>query len=70
MELKNGDTYNGILDSCDSYMNINLKDVICTSKVSWVALLRGRPLCSRHLQSVHPANPRMESGFGSSQKHT
>lgn len=33
MELKNGDTYNGTLVSCDSWMNINLKDVICTSRV-------------------------------------
>lgn len=33
VELKNGDTYNGHLVSCDNYMNIALKDVICTSKV-------------------------------------
>eukprot|EP01118_Nematostelium_gracile_P018741 TRINITY_DN844_c0_g1_i1.p1 TRINITY_DN844_c0_g1~~TRINITY_DN844_c0_g1_i1.p1 ORF type:complete len:157 (+),score=60.79 TRINITY_DN844_c0_g1_i1:58-528(+) len=32
VELKNGETYNGTLDSCDSWMNINLKDVIHTSK--------------------------------------
>ena len=34
MELKSGETYNGHLDSCDTWMNINLKDVICTSRVS------------------------------------
>lgn len=33
IELKNGDTYNGRLVSCNIYMNIVLKDVICTSKV-------------------------------------
>lgn len=33
VELKNGDTYNGHLVNCDTYMNINLKEVICTSKV-------------------------------------
>lgn len=33
VELKNGETYNGNLDNCDSWMNINLKDVICTSRV-------------------------------------
>lgn len=33
VELKNGETYNGHLVSCDSWMNINLRDVICTSKV-------------------------------------
>lgn len=33
IELKNGDTYNGRLVSCNAFMNICLKDVICTSKV-------------------------------------
>ncbi|CAK4081006.1 unnamed protein product [Aphanomyces euteiches] len=32
VELKNGDTYNGQLVNCDTWMNINLKEVICTSK--------------------------------------
>ncbi|KAG7345965.1 LSM domain containing protein [Nitzschia inconspicua] len=32
VELKGGDTYNGRLVSCDSWMNMNLRDVICTSK--------------------------------------
>lgn len=31
IELKSGDTYNGRLLNCDAWMNINLKDVICTS---------------------------------------
>lgn len=34
MELKNGETYNGHLVCCDSWMNINLREVICTSRVS------------------------------------
>ena len=34
IELKNGDTYNGRLVSCNMFMNICLRDVICTSKVS------------------------------------
>lgn len=34
VELKNGETYNGHLVSCDTWMNINLREVICTSKVS------------------------------------
>lgn len=34
VELKNGDTYNGHLVNCDTWMNINLRDVICTSRVS------------------------------------
>lgn len=33
MELKNGETYNGVLINCDNYMNISLKDAILTSKV-------------------------------------
>eukprot|EP01096_Ripella_sp_DP13-Kostka_P004334 TRINITY_DN1651_c0_g1_i1.p1 TRINITY_DN1651_c0_g1~~TRINITY_DN1651_c0_g1_i1.p1 ORF type:complete len:170 (-),score=73.54 TRINITY_DN1651_c0_g1_i1:4-492(-) len=32
IELKNGQTFNGRLASCDSFMNINLQDVIWTSK--------------------------------------
>lgn len=32
IELKNGDTYNGRLVSCNIFMNILLKDVICTSR--------------------------------------
>ena len=32
VELKSGTTYNGRLSSCDTYMNINLRDVVCTSK--------------------------------------
>ena len=32
VELKNGDTYNGHLVQCDSWMNMHLKEVICTSK--------------------------------------
>jgi len=31
VELKSGETYNGRLLNCDSWMNINLRDVICTS---------------------------------------
>ena len=32
VELKNGETYNGHLSSCDNWMNICLRDVICTSR--------------------------------------
>ncbi len=32
IELKNGDTYNGTLVSCNTFMNICLKDVIVTSR--------------------------------------
>ena len=32
IELKNGETYNGHLVSCDNWMNINLREVICTSR--------------------------------------
>ncbi|CAF1433300.1 unnamed protein product [Adineta ricciae] len=32
IELKNGETYNGNLVSCDNFMNIHLRDVICTSR--------------------------------------
>ncbi|EED86446.1 predicted protein, partial [Thalassiosira pseudonana CCMP1335] len=32
VELKSGTTYNGRLVNCDTYMNLNLRDVVCTSK--------------------------------------
>jgi len=32
VELKNGETYNGHLVSCDTWMNVHLKEVICTAK--------------------------------------
>jgi len=32
VELKNGQTYNGHLVNCDSWMNINLREVVCTSR--------------------------------------
>ncbi|KAG1667061.1 hypothetical protein FOA52_000424 [Chlamydomonas sp. UWO 241] len=32
VELKNGETYNGHLVLCDTWMNIHMREVICTSK--------------------------------------
>ncbi|KAL1198023.1 Sm-like protein LSM4 [Cardamine amara subsp. amara] len=32
VELKNGETYNGHLVNCDTWMNIHLREVICTAK--------------------------------------
>ena len=32
VELKNGETYNGHLVSCDTWMNVHLREVICTPK--------------------------------------
>ena len=32
VELRNGDTFNGHLVNCDNFMNINLRDVIHTSR--------------------------------------
>lgn len=34
VELKNGDTYNGRLVNCNMFMNLLLKEVVCTSRVS------------------------------------
>ncbi|GAM22208.1 hypothetical protein SAMD00019534_053830 [Acytostelium subglobosum LB1] len=34
VELKNGETYNGILVNCDNWMNINMKTIVRTSKDS------------------------------------
>ncbi|KAK9811098.1 hypothetical protein WJX73_002439 [Symbiochloris irregularis] len=32
VELKNGETYNGHMVQCDSWMNVHLREVICTSQ--------------------------------------
>lgn len=59
VELKNGETYNGHLVSCDNWMNINLREVICTSRVRsgaaarcWDPRCAQRPpvLAAPHLQ--------------------
>jgi len=53
VELKNGETYNGHLVNCDGWMNINLRDVICTSRVIFLIPffhLRGKKRSSGCLQ--------------------
>lgn len=32
VELKNGDTLSGVLASCDGFMNLHMRDIVCTSK--------------------------------------
>ncbi|KYN98713.1 putative U6 snRNA-associated Sm-like protein LSm4 [Plasmodium gaboni] len=32
VELKNGETYSGFLVFCDRFMNLHMKNIICTSK--------------------------------------
>ena len=46
MELKSGETYNGNLEKCDNWMNLNLREVICTSRVREhaIALSRAAPI--------------------------
>lgn len=34
VELKSGETFNGHLVQCDNYMNLTLREVIQTSRVS------------------------------------
>ena len=55
VELKNGETYNGHLVSCDNWMNINLREVICTSRVSFLSnsyMYRCHPCL--YVNYVHP----------------
>jgi len=53
VELKNGETYNGHLVSCDNWMNINLREVICTSRV------RALPCTHRFLEDFLFAFPNL-----------
>lgn len=32
VELKNGEAYNGKMEACDTWMNMHLREVICTAK--------------------------------------
>lgn len=32
VELKNGDTLSGVLTSCDGFMNLHMRDLVCTSR--------------------------------------
>ncbi|KAK1442444.1 hypothetical protein BgAZ_404740 [Babesia gibsoni] len=34
VELKSGETYSGVLASCDTFMNVHMVNAICTSKVN------------------------------------
>jgi U6 snRNA-associated Sm-like protein LSm4 len=42
VELKNGDTYNGRLVNCNIFMNLLLRDVICTSRVCMHVVFKSR----------------------------
>jgi small nuclear ribonucleoprotein (snRNP)-like protein len=48
VELKNGETYNGNLVTCDTWMNMHMNEVICTSKVAMLPVAGGGEwsLCS------------------------
>ncbi len=49
VELKNGETYNGHMVQCDSWMNVHLREVICTSKVR--ALCANGSVCMRSTET-------------------
>uniref|UniRef100_A0A673X5C6 U6 snRNA-associated Sm-like protein LSm4 n=1 Tax=Salmo trutta TaxID=8032 RepID=A0A673X5C6_SALTR len=55
VELKNGETYNGHLVSCDNWMNINLREVICTSRVKGlpISTCRDSRVVTTDLKYVH-----------------
>lgn len=56
VELKNGETYNGNLVSCDTWMNLHLREVICTSKVRAPRRLRRRKANPAARRSRRPAS--------------
>ena len=48
------ETYNGHMVQCDSWMNIHLREVICTSKVRAEGRLQlGQGLCESCPHGVH-----------------
>jgi small nuclear ribonucleoprotein (snRNP)-like protein len=54
VELKNGETLNGHLVNCDTWMNLTLKEVVQTSPVCASTL---PPLCVRAMPLVASALP-------------
>merc|ERR1719379_1834418 len=32
VELKNGETYSGVLANCDGFINLHMRDIVCTSR--------------------------------------
>eukprot|EP01067_Filipodium_phascolosomae_P007697 Filipodium_phascolosomae@DN6267_c0_g1_i1.p1 len=32
VELKNGETYSGVLTGCDLFMNLHMREIVCTSR--------------------------------------
>ena len=63
VELKNGETYNGHMVQCDSWMNVRLREVICTSKVRQCH--RGSVIPSALCQVLMLLTPRRSPGAGS-----
>jgi len=67
VELKNGETLNGHLVNCDTWMNLTLKDVVQTSPEGdrfWrlaEVYVRGNNVCFDHLFAVPPFSPVMLS---------
>ena len=57
VELKNGETLNGHLVNCDTWMNLTLKEVVQTSPVRASALptlcVRAMPLVASALPITH-----------------
>ena len=57
VELKNGETLNGHLVLCDTWMNLTLKEVVQTSPVRWLAVMNpsgeadSNPECRRATDS-------------------
>lgn len=55
IELKNGETYNGMLVACDAWMNIHLRDAICTSKVIQFKFFYGIIINNNHPLDTWPS---------------
>ena len=71
VELKSGETYNGVLHACDAFMNLCLREVICTSRdgdrfhrVDEVFVRGGNVKYVRVPDEVADAVPQGEEGSG------
>ena len=55
IELKSGETYNGHLVACDTWMNLHLREVILTSREGELRAQQSLPRCTAAGQSARAA---------------
>ena len=56
IELKSGETYNGHLVACDTWMNLHLREVILTSREGELRAQQSLPRCTATGAAPHASD--------------